>query len=98
MTVDQRQQADQAFKGLGDYFREIFEAEYLLNPDTMDSNNVFISTNDGFSLSAPVQVRVEGLLHKIIDLGRFSQVPLDELLRLQKLGDGALKDAEALSD
>lgn len=94
MTVDQRQQADQAFKGLGDYFREIFEAEYLLNPDTMDSNNVFISTNDGFSLSAPVQVRVEGLLHKIIDLGRFSQVPLDELLRLQKLGDGALKDAE----
>jgi len=96
MTVDQRQQADQAFKGLGDYIRTIFEAEDQLNPDSGDYNNIFVSTNDGISLSASVQVKVEGLLHKIIDVGRFSQVPLDELLRLQKLGDGALKDAETV--
>jgi cohesin loading factor subunit SCC2 len=97
MCLDQREKADLAFRGLQDQLQNIFEAEDQLQPDTIVSNSFFSTTSDGVSLAASAQTKVESLLQKIISVGRFSQVPVDDLIRLQKLSEGALKDAESIN-
>jgi cohesin loading factor subunit SCC2 len=94
MSFDQREKADLAFRNLREYLQDIFEAEDQFQPDTAVSNNFLVPTNDGIGLNIATQTKVESLLQKIISVGRFSQVPLEDLLRLQKLCEGPLKDAE----
>jgi cohesin loading factor subunit SCC2 len=94
MSLDQREKADMAFRSLRDYLQDIFEAEDQFQSDSIASDTFFVATADGIGLSAATQTKVESLLQKIISVGRFSQVPLDDLLRLQKLCEAALKDAE----
>ena len=96
MSLDQREKADLAFRGLRDQLQDIFEAEDQLQLDAVVSNNFFTVASDGISLSASTQTKVESLLQKIISVGRFSQVPLDDLIRVQKLSEAALKDAETI--
>ena len=96
MSLDQREKADLAFRSLRDQLQDIFEAEDQLQLDTLVSNALFTTTSDGISLTASAQTKVESLLQKIISVGRFSQVPLDDLIRLQKLSEGALKDTETI--
>lgn len=93
-SLDQREKADLAFRGLRDQLQDIFEAEDQLQPDAVVSNAFLITTSDGICLSASAQTKVETLLQKIISVGRFSQVPVDDLIRLQKLSESALKGAE----
>ncbi len=95
-TVDQREKADTAFRSLREYLQEIFEAEDQLQPDSIASNHFFTNTSDGTSLTIAAQTKVESLLQKIISVGRFSQAPLEDLLRLQKMCEPALKDAETV--
>ena len=97
MSLDQREKADLAFRGLRDQFQDIFEAEDQLQPDTIASNSLFTQTSDGISLASFAQTKIESLLQKIISVGRFSQVPVDDLVRVQKLSEGALKDAETIN-
>ncbi|RFU29854.1 hypothetical protein B7463_g6474, partial [Scytalidium lignicola] len=95
--LDQREKADLAFRNLREYMLDIFEAEDQFQPDAISpSTDFFVQTDDGISLSGPAQTKVETLLQKMISVGRFSQVPLDDLLRLQRLCDGALKIAETV--
>jgi cohesin loading factor subunit SCC2 len=94
MTHDQRQKADGTLRGLQDYLERIFEVGDELQPDAMVSNRFFLETNDGIGLNSATQKTIETLLKDTIDLGRFSRVSLDDLLRLQKLCENALKDAE----
>jgi cohesin loading factor subunit SCC2 len=94
MSVDQREKADAAARNLREFLQEIFESEDQIQPDHFMGNHYFTTTNDGISLTTTAQTKVESLLQKIISAGRFSQAPLDELLRLQKLSEGALRDAE----
>ncbi|EPE35752.1 ARM repeat-containing protein [Glarea lozoyensis ATCC 20868] len=96
LTIDQREKADAAARNLQFYLQEIFEAEDRLAFDNNSSNHLIFSTNEGISLTSVAQAKIEGLLQKIISMGRFAQAPLDELLRLQKLSDPALKDAESV--
>jgi cohesin loading factor subunit SCC2 len=95
-SVDQREKADSAFRNLRDYLLEIFEAEDQVQLETFSSNQYFTVANDGMTLTKTAQTKVESLLQKIISFGRFSQAPLDDLLRLQKLCEGALKDVETM--
>jgi cohesin loading factor subunit SCC2 len=95
-SVDQREKAETAFRNLLEYLQDIFEAEDQLQPDNITSSNIFTTTNEGVSLTAAAQTKVESLLQKIISVGRFSQAPLDDLLRLQKLCEGALRGAETI--
>ena len=95
-SVDQREKADSAVRNLREYLQDIFEAEDQLQPDNVVSSNLFATTNDGVCLTAAAQTKVESLLQKIISVGRFWQAPLEDLLRLQKLCEGALRDAEVL--
>lgn len=93
-SVDQREKADTAFRHLRDYFLEIFEAEDQVQPDSVPSSHLLEVASDGLTLSEDAQKRVESLLKKVIDVGRFGEAPLDDLIRIQKLSEGALKDAE----
>ncbi|KAG9244691.1 hypothetical protein BJ878DRAFT_440888 [Calycina marina] len=92
-TRDERKEADNAFMELRSYFIEISENEDQLLTDSEVSNSLFISTSDGISLSSTAQFKAQQLLAKVIKKQRFSQIPLDDLIRLQKLGDGAIRDA-----
>jgi cohesin loading factor subunit SCC2 len=96
MSLDQREKADLTFRKLQDHLQNIFEAEDQIEPDTVVSNPLLTATSDGISLSSSTQTNVEGLLQTIISVGRFSQVPLEDLIRLQKLSENALKDAETI--
>jgi cohesin loading factor subunit SCC2 len=96
ISLDQREKADLAFRSLRDQLQDIFEAEDQLHSDTGASNAFFTTTSDGISLSAPTQTKVENLLQKIVSFGRFPQVAVDDLIRLQKLSESALKDAETI--
>ncbi|KAH8678999.1 hypothetical protein BGZ60DRAFT_402322 [Tricladium varicosporioides] len=96
MGVDQRERGDLAARNLREYLQDIFDAEDQLQPDTTIMNNIIISTSDGYSLTSMSQTKVESLLQKIISVGRYQQAPLSDLLRLQKISEGALKDAEVV--
>ncbi|QSZ28730.1 hypothetical protein DSL72_003232 [Monilinia vaccinii-corymbosi] len=96
-VIDQRRKAEIAARNLREYLEDIFEAENRFQPDTDISSNFFISTNEGIGLAASPQTRVEGLLNRIIEVGRFKQVPLDDLIRIQKLSEAALKETETLN-
>jgi cohesin loading factor subunit SCC2 len=95
-SVDQREKADTASRNLREYLQEIFEAENQLQQDNITSNYFFTNTGDGTSLSVTAQTKVESLLQKIISVGRFAQAPLEDLLRLQKMCEPAVKDAESI--
>ncbi|KAF7854490.1 uncharacterized protein EAF02_011665 [Botrytis sinoallii] len=95
-VVDQREKADIAARNLREYLQDVFEAENQFQPETNISNNFLISTNEGIGLAANTQTRLEGLLNRIIEVGRIKQVPLEDLIRIQKLSEAALKEAETL--
>lgn len=96
MSIGQREKADAAANNLRHYLQEIFEVEDRLQSDNTLSSQLFVATSDGFSLSSAAQSKVESLLQKTISMGRFAQTPLDELLRLQKLSESSLRDAETV--
>ncbi|KAG4442368.1 hypothetical protein IFR05_002146 [Cadophora sp. M221] len=95
-SVDQRQKSDVAFRNLREYLQEIFEAEDQAQPGTVASSAILISSGEGIALSLAAQAKLEILLQRVIDANRFSQIPLDDLLRVQKLCESALKDAETV--
>ncbi|KAK0119687.1 Sister chromatid cohesion protein 2 [Cadophora gregata] len=95
-SVDQRQKNDAAFKNLREYLQEVFEAEDQVQPDHAPSSVILTSSSEGITLSLAAQAKVEILLQRVIDASRFSQIPLDDLLRVQKLCEGALKVAETV--
>ena len=97
LTVDQREKADAALKGFQDYLQDIFEAQDQLSQDVGVSDNFFISTADGVTLNSNAHSKIDTHLQKVIENGRFSQVPLDDLIRLQKLCENAVNDAVHVS-
>ncbi|KAL7266770.1 Sister chromatid cohesion protein 2 [Rhizina undulata] len=100
--VDQRAKADNLLGSLQSFINSIFEAEDNLSPDTSgriaDKNSKFwmTSTLDGDSpcLATAVQLKLEGSIHKVISARRFNEIPVDDLVRLQKLCESSLKLAE----
>lgn len=94
---DQREKADAAFRSLQGYMQEIFEAECQIGSNLSTTNEFFILTIDDIpTLTSAVHSKVEPLLSKIISFGKFSQIPIDDLIRLQRLSEGSLKAAETI--
>lgn len=85
---DQRQQADETFQALQRCMSKIFQSED--NPGG-DHSSCAIIGEDVLAVTSSVLSNVQVLLHKIISLGRFSQVPADDLIRLQRLLDGSIR-------
>lgn len=88
---DTRQQAEDAFEALQECMTNIFASED--NPNANSSLCAVIG-EETFSLTSSALSNVQTLLQKIIGLGRYEQVPVDDLVRLQKLLDGAIRAAD----
>lgn len=102
---DQKHISEEALRSLQDLIRDIFEAEDQLQPDTSgatssDASKYFVLTdNAGYSdnptLASWVHNKLEASLQKVISSGRFADIPVDHVSRLQKLCEGSLSLGEA---
>lgn len=100
--IDQRAKADSHVRSLEALINGIFEAEDNLQPDTSEraiekTNKYWMSStleSDIPCLSAAIQIKLENSIHRVIGLGRFSAIPVEDLARIQKLCDSTLKLAE----
>lgn len=92
---DQKQKADNAFHSLRRYFLEIFDAEDIVNI-TQSGSNPLVSLNSQQEpvMTAAAHQKIQPLLQNAITLGCFAHVPVEELLRIQHLSDGALKQLQ----
>ena len=103
--IDQRAKADSHVRSLEVLISGIFEAEDNLQPDTSEraiekTNKYWMSValENGFPcLSSAVQIKLENSLHRVIGVGRFTAIPVEDLTRLQKLCESTLKLAEETS-
>ncbi|KAI9836545.1 MAG: hypothetical protein M1819_001176 [Sarea resinae] len=97
--ADQKEKSEISLRDLQDLVSNIFEAEDQLQPDTsgavsVDASNYFMSA--GFSdgniptLASSIQTKLEASIQKVISMGVFAHIPVDQLNRLQKLSEGAL--------
>lgn len=92
---DQKQRADSAFHQLRRCFMEIFDAEDNVATTRSDTNPlVFLNSHQEPSMTATAHQKLQPLLQSAISLGCFVHIPLDELLRVQHLSDGALKQVQ----
>ncbi len=103
---DQREKSDAAVRGLQELISSIFEAEDQLQPDTSGAvsadaakffANAYSGENEMPTLAGDIQVKLEGSMQKVTTLNRFDDLPVEHLIRLQKLCEGALKSAEAVN-
>ncbi|KAK7734953.1 Sister chromatid cohesion protein 2 [Cytospora paraplurivora] len=92
---DQKQRAESAFHQLRRCFLEIFEAEEIVTTTQSDTNPlVFLNSQQEPAMTAMAHQKLQPLLQSAISLGCFVHIPVDELLRVQRLGDGALKQVQ----
>lgn len=92
---DQKQRADSAFHQLRRCFMEIFDAEDSVTTTQSDTNPlVFLNSHQEPSMTAMAHQKLQPLLQSAISLGCFVHVPVDEILRVQHLSDGALKQVQ----
>ncbi|KAG9230669.1 hypothetical protein BJ875DRAFT_498949 [Amylocarpus encephaloides] len=96
MSIDQREKADIASRNLRYYLQQIFEAEEQMHPENCSSNSLFVPTTEGFTLGPVANYKVEDLITKMILARRFAEAPVEDLLRLQNLVLGGLRDGETV--
>ncbi|KAH0547733.1 hypothetical protein FGG08_000224 [Glutinoglossum americanum] len=105
MGADQRAKATASLKYLQELISCIFEAEDSLQPDSSGTVSghaskffVFGNTGEGEQpmLVASVQSKLESSIQKVTSVGRFADVPADDLSRLQKVCEGTLRTAESV--
>lgn len=101
---DQRAVSNEASRSLQDLIRDIFEAEdqsqsHIPGTSSDDARSFFVSVDKDdkklTTLAPAVHVKLELAIQKVISCGKFSDVSVDQLCRLQKLCEGALIAAEA---
>ena len=100
--IDQRAKAESHVRSLESLIAGIFEAEDNLQPDTSDrgvdrANKYWMSSTletDSPCLSSAIQIKLENSINRVIGVGRFSAISAEDLTRLQKLCESALKHAE----
>lgn len=100
--VDQRAKADSSLMNLLNIIDSIFQAQDNLEADTSErfserneTSKFWMSGTSGPCLSTIMQTKLESSIKKVISLKRFAQVPVDDLIRLEKLCDNTLKRTEA---
>lgn len=94
---DQKQRADSAYYQLRRCFAEIFEAEDSVTATHSESNPlVCLNSHQDPGMTTAAHQKVQPLLQNAISLGSFVHVPVDEILRVQRLCDGALKQTQDL--
>ncbi|KAK1826756.1 sister chromatid cohesion C-terminus-domain-containing protein [Podospora conica] len=90
-----RQRADTAFHDLKVFIHQIFQHESVAG-NSQSANDIIIFALDGeMTLSATAQIKAQTLISKTIALGCFKRVPVDDLLHILRLSEGALKLMES---
>ena len=99
---DQKAISCEALNSLQDLIHDIFDAEEQAT-DNVSVANAAKATQIVFSnygedenslhLTSATHVKLESSLHKVTSLGRFAEVPLDHLLRLQGLCESTITSA-----
>ena len=104
-TIDQRSISDDASRVLQELVQEILEADdqsdlALSGIKLSEISKFFVPVGDGdqmlFTLAPATQVKLETSMQKAIALGRFGDVPVDHLSRLQKICQVTLTSAETV--
>lgn len=92
---DQKQKADHAFHALRRFLLEIFDAEDNVS-GTHSASNPLISLNSQQepAMTAAAHQKIQPLLQNAITLGCFAHVPVEELLSIQRLSDGSLRQLQ----
>ncbi|KAL2159890.1 hypothetical protein VTH06DRAFT_2023 [Thermothelomyces fergusii] len=97
-SLDMRQRADAALHELKVFLHNVFQAEsHALSQQQYGNGNemVTVIAENEATMTAGAQAKVQSLLAKAISLNCYKRVPLDHLLRLLRLSEGALKQAES---
>ncbi|KAI5785189.1 sister chromatid cohesion C-terminus-domain-containing protein [Pyronema domesticum] len=102
VAIDQRAKAEGSLLSLQNLIDAIFQAEDNLQADTSErygnhseTTKYFVAGTADPCLSTTIQAKLESSIKKVISVKRFSQIPVDDLIRLLKLCDNALKRTEA---
>ncbi|KAJ0115273.1 hypothetical protein J7T55_012549 [Diaporthe amygdali] len=94
---DQKQRGESAYHQLRRCFAEIFEAEDSVTATQSESNPlVCLNSHQEPGMTTTAHQKVQPLLQNAISLGSFVHIPVDEILRVQRLSDGALKQTQDL--
>lgn len=81
-TRDQKQESDAALATLQEFFHQIFEAEDEVENH---STNCPIFIHSTKALSSETHSHLHKAIHKVIEYGRLQDIPVDYLIRIQKL-------------
>ena len=105
LTKDQRTAANESLNQLRDLIRDIFEAEDLSQPNPPGGDScvktqylvtVVHEGRETLTLSSATHVKLESLLHKLITVARFGDVPAEDLQHLQRLCESSLTSIDSL--
>ena len=103
---DQREKANVASQALQELLREIFEAQDQVQPDASNGDNsispVYFDVSDdsegsGLVLTRAISLKLDSALSKSIGANRLQDIPVDDLVRAQKLLDGRLREAQVVN-
>lgn len=104
ITKDQRAISDEAVQRLRDLLQSIFDAHDQSQQETsgvplVGAFRYFVPTyhegHELLTLAPAVHVKLEPMLQKIVSLQRYTEFPLDQLIRLQGLCEGALLSTDS---
>lgn len=103
-TKDQRAIAIEALNRLQELVQDIFEADDQSQPDgsgviPTEASQFFVSAHfeerEINTLAPAIHVKLEAALQKVISFGRYDEIPIDHLCRLETLCQGGLALAES---
>lgn len=95
-SLDMRQRADAALHELRLFLHNAFQAEGHALAQQYGNEMVILVADNEATLTAAAQSKAQSLLAKAISLNCYKRVPLDHLLRLLRLSEGALRQVESL--
>ena len=90
-SLDLRQRADGALRDLSIFLHSAFQAEDRALAQQSGSDMIMLISDNEATLTAAAQSKAQTLLAKAISLNCFKRIPLDDLLRLLRLSEGALR-------
>ncbi|KAI0890342.1 ARM repeat-containing protein [Annulohypoxylon maeteangense] len=95
--LNQRELANAAFGDLRRCFQEIFSADdYLSNERGATSHLITLTNDQEPTMTIAAHDKAHKQINRVISLGCFRQAPLHDLLRIQTLSEGSLKQTESL--
>ncbi|OTB06349.1 hypothetical protein M426DRAFT_319081 [Hypoxylon sp. CI-4A] len=95
--LNQRELANAAFGDLRRCLQEIFTAEdRLTSGHGAASHLITLSNEQEPTMTAAAHDKAQKQINRAIGMGCFRQAPLNDLLRVQSLGEGSLKHADTL--